>query len=75
MFVRTSYGSSLKKIQISKTYFSILFYLKSKTWDTRNPAKYDKKFNVQLRDVHLDWHPEEKYWLATASTDKQMNVK
>jgi WD40 repeat protein len=43
-------------------------------WDTRNPDRYVKKYPAHLSLVHLDWHPEERHWLATASIDKQICV-
>lgn len=32
------------------------------------------KHKAHLGLVHLDWHPEEKHWLATASRDRQIYV-
>ncbi len=43
-------------------------------WDDRNPARYEKRFTPHLGGIHLDWHPEERNWLATASKDKQICV-
>ena len=45
------------------------------TWDMRKPNKYERRFKPQVNGgVHLDWHPDEKFWLATASRDRQICV-
>ena len=45
-------------------------------WDYRNPSNYEKRIQIPKGDknVHLDWHPEEKYLLATGSKKAQICV-
>ncbi|CAF0779751.1 unnamed protein product [Brachionus calyciflorus] len=43
-------------------------------WDTRMANKYEKRYGPFRGIVHIDWHPEEKNWLAVARVDRQISV-
>uniref|UniRef100_T1J8H5 GATOR2 complex protein WDR24 n=1 Tax=Strigamia maritima TaxID=126957 RepID=T1J8H5_STRMM len=44
-------------------------------WDLRRPDRCDKNFTAHSGPVFAcNWHPEEKYWLATAGRDKTIKV-
>jgi WD40 repeat protein len=39
------------------------------------PSKYERKIQAHGgQQVNLDWHPEEKNWIATGSLDKAIKV-
>jgi WD40 repeat protein len=73
---KTSFRSNyitIKKICLEIKIINHIYYLK--IWDIRNPGRCERKYAAHLKIVHLDWHPEEKNWLATASSDKQICVQ
>jgi hypothetical protein len=44
-------------------------------WDMRGATNMKiSKYKPHVHEVHLDWHPEEKNWLATASKDRLIHV-
>ncbi|PVD30506.1 hypothetical protein C0Q70_09773 [Pomacea canaliculata] len=44
-------------------------------WDMRRPDRCEKQFTAHNEPVFsLDWHPEDKSWLATAGRDKMIKV-
>ncbi|KAK7109667.1 GATOR2 complex protein WDR24-like isoform X2 [Littorina saxatilis] len=44
-------------------------------WDMRRPDRCEKHFTAHNEPVFaLDWHPEDKHWLATAGRDKMIKV-
>jgi WD40 repeat protein len=69
-------GFTFVKLNVYLECFFLLFFSSEsvKIWDWRNPSKYEKKIKTNLNGIHLDWHPEEKYWLATASNDQKIHV-
>jgi WD40 repeat protein len=45
-------------------------------WDIRGITTMKiSKYKPHVHEVHLDWHPEEKNWLATASKDRLIHVR
>ncbi len=45
-------------------------------WDIRGSTTTKiSKYKPHVHEVHLDWHPEEKNWLATASKDRLIHVR
>ena len=44
-------------------------------WDLRKPDKCERQFTAHSGPIFaLDWHPEDKHWLATAGRDKAIKV-
>nr|KAG5698058.1 hypothetical protein BaRGS_016706 [Batillaria attramentaria] len=62
----------------SHGYFSFAAAYDSGTvqmWDMRRPDKSERQFTAHNEPVFsLDWHPEDKNWLATAGRDKMIKV-
>ncbi len=46
-----------------------------KVWDMRNPNRWEKQFTAHTGPAFsIDWHPEEKHWIATGGRDKMIKV-
>ncbi|KAL8586391.1 hypothetical protein ACOMHN_023006 [Nucella lapillus] len=44
-------------------------------WDLRRPDRCEKHFTAHNEPVFaIDWHPDDKYWLATAGRDKMIKL-
>lgn len=44
-------------------------------WDMRRPDRSERQFTAHNEPVFsIDWHPEDKTWLATAGRDKMIKV-
>ncbi|KAK7484912.1 hypothetical protein BaRGS_00023832 [Batillaria attramentaria] len=76
-----SNSDSVRDVQFcppSHGYFSFAAAYDSGTvqmWDMRRPDKSERQFTAHNEPVFsLDWHPEDKNWLATAGRDKMIKV-